>query len=660
MLVFQPSGRRGLIQRAFFDKLTSEANETRDIRKSMRKLWTRLAGCCILMLCMGTQHLVAQQTDLATKLRLAQSLEQAGEWGRAASLYESLLEDHPTSFVIVDGLRRTYTELKQYDKAKNLIRQQLRNSPADENLLTTLGSLHDLSGEQETADSLWQVVISKDPKNTGLYRLVAAQLIDHRQYERAIQVYRQARTGAKNETIFVEELSSLYAALHQYESATKEFVTLVRVNPQQVSYVQSRLASFTSRPEGWQAATGVVRGAIQKSPETVQLHQLLAWLLIEGKNYEGALDEYRIIDQLTKANGSELFQFGQRAAQERAYGIAALAFREALDRNPPVNIVAYAKFGFARATEELSIESDSIARAALVPAQQAQHAQAGATETWRAFQNALGLYENLLAEYPNSDVAMQALFRIGTIRFNRLFDLDGAITAFDNVRRLPFNAGLQQEASISLGEVETAKNNIVRAREEYALLLRSPQDIRKDNVRFRLAELDYYEGKFDTASTALRALSANLKSDETNDALQLLYFIEENKVAGDALREFARADLLVRQRKYSEAQTHYRLLAERFPSAALVDDAVFRIAELSLLLNHPADALGTFQRIIAEMPTSVLRDRAQMRIAEVYERLLKDNVKAVEAYERLLEQFPTSLFVEEARKRIRALRGEVL
>jgi outer membrane protein assembly factor BamD (BamD/ComL family) len=60
------------------------------------------------------------------------------------------------------------------------------------------------------------------------------------------------------------------------------------------------------------------------------------------------------------------------------------------------------------------------------------------------------------------------------------------------------------------------------------------------------------------------------------------------------------------------------------------------------------------------MPTSVLRDRAQMRIAEVYERLLKDNVKAVEAYERLLEQFPTSLFVEEARKRIRALRGEVL
>lgn len=614
----------------------------------------------VLALFIGVQCLAAQQTDLATKLRLAQSLEQAGEWGRAALLYESLLEEQPTSFVIVDGLRRTYTELKQYDKAKNLVRLQLRSNPADENMLTILGSLYDLSGEQETADSLWQGVISNNPRNAGLYRLVAAQLIDHRQYERAIQIYRQARMGTKNETVFVEELSSLYAALHQYESATREFVTLVQANPQQVSYVQSRLASFTSRPEGWQAAVGVVNAAIQKMPETIPLHQLRAWLLVEGKNYEGALDEYRIIDRLTKANGTELFQFGQRAAQERAYKTASRAFQDALSRNPPANVVAYAKFGYARAIEELSVESDSAARASLMPAEPARTVQAQATETWRAFQNTLGLYENILAEHPNSDIAMQALFRIGMIRFNRLFDLDGAIVAFDRVRHLPFNPALQLEASLGVGEVETAKNNIQRAREEYVLLLNNPLDLKRDHVRFRLAELDYFEGRFDTASAALRALSVNLKSDETNDALQLLYFIEENRTAVDALREFARADLLVRQRKFTEAQTRYRALVERFPSAALVDDAVFRVAELDLLLSHPADALIVLQNIVTGMPTSVLRDRAQMRIAETYERFLKHKEKAVEAYEQLLERFPTSLFVEEARKRIRALRGEIL
>ena len=47
-----------------------------------------------------------------------------------------------------------------------------------------------------------------------------------------------------------------------------------------------------------------------------------------------------------------------------------------------------------------------------------------------------------------------------------------------------------------------------------------------------------------------------------------------------------------------------------------------------------------------------------MRIGEVYESRLKDKKKAIEAYEAVLANYPASLFVEEARKRIRILRGD--
>ncbi len=601
----------------------------------------------------------AQQVDVVARLRLAQSFEQAGEWDRAATLYESLLETTPQNFVVLEGLRRAYTELKQYNKAVDLVRRQLLGNPADENLLSILGGLYDLAGEPQVADSIWHVVIRKDVKNPNLYRLIAAQLIDHRQYDKAIGLYLEGREATKNQNLYMEELASLYGALHQYESATHEFVKILRANPQQVTYIQSRLASFTGREEGRLAALNVIRAEVARFPDEVPVHSVLGWLYMEGKQFDAALDQYRIIDRLTKANGFEIFQFAQRAAQEHANLAAAKAFREVVEGKAPQNILAYARFGYARAIEELSAENDTLAGVAGQAPPPTVGRGTAISETQPTFQGALALYESLINDQPNSETAMQALYRIGTIRFTRFFDLNGAAAAFDRIRSMPFSSNLVYEATLSLAEVQTARNDLRKAREEYGRLSKGSPDQYRDRILFRLAELDYFEAQFDPATALLQRISSNASNDLTNDALQLLYFIEENKGAGQAaLTEFAQADLLVRQRKYSEALVRFQSMALQYPSTSLVDDATMRGGEMELLLNRIGDALAVFKKVVNEMPTSILRDHAQMRIGEVYENKLKNKQKAIEAYEEVLANFPTSLFVEEARKRIRQLRGD--
>jgi tetratricopeptide (TPR) repeat protein len=621
----------------------------------------RRALCVLLCACSFGVQAFSQQVDLVAKLRLAQSFEQAGGWDKAAAIYESLLESNPDSFVVLDGLRRSYAEMKEYDKAINLVRQQLRANPLEDNLLTVLGGLYDLAGKTQTADSVWHVVLRKDRLNANLYRLVAAQLIDHREYERAIQIYLEGREASKNQILFLEELASLYGALHQFESAASEYVKLVRSNPQQVTYVEARLSSFTGREEARRAAVVVVQKEAQRTPEQVPILSLLAWLYMDGKEFDAALEQYRTIDRLTKANGYEIFQFGQRAAQERTYAVSAKAFRDVIEKNARQDIQPLARLGYARAIEELSAENDTLAQlssgtTALDPA---GHESARVSESQPTFQGALALYEGVCRDYPNTDVAMQAFFRMGTIRFNRLFDLNGATAAFDTVRKLPHNANLLNEATLSLGEIQTARNDLPRAYQEYGQLLKSTPEQYRDRVLYRIAELDYFEGRFDTAAGSLRRITMNLANDLTNDALQLLYFIQENKAAGqEALAEFARADLLTRQRKYSEALERFKSVTARFAATPLVDDAMMRIGDLHLLLNKTDSALAVFGRIVNDMPTSVLRDRAQMRIGEVYEGRLKDKKKAIEAYEAVLANYPTSLYSEEARKRIRFLRGD--
>lgn len=617
----------------------------------------------ILVVFVPVATALAQDQDAAVRLRLAQGFEQSGDWERAALMYEQLLAGDPQNYVLFDGLRRSYTQLKQYEKAIHLLQQRLVIQPGDINLLAILGGLYFQSGKPKQADSLWERVIEGEPNNPIRYRLIANQMIEHRQYEKAIRIYLAARSATKNQDHFMEELAMLYNALQQYEAATMEYVRMLRTRPQQLGYVQARIRAFSGKEEGRKGAMNVVRNEVERSPDEVSFHTLLAWLCMEGREFDAALSEYRIIDRLSKANGGELFAFGQRAMQERAYLASARAFREVVEQHTNQPLVPQARFGFARALEELSAGLDTVV-VRLIPGEVVPtgNAQPGpVSETRPTFQGALALYESLIEEYPRTEVAMQALFRIGMIRFDRFFDLDAAAAAFEKVRVMPYNANLVFDAATRLAEVATAQNNLSRARKEYESLLPGVEGLKREQLLFWLAELDYFEVSLDSALARLGVITANVSTDLANDALQLLYFIQENKTTVPAaVGAFAAADLLVRQKKYSEALVRFHEVIKLYPTAFLVDDAMMKIGEVQVLLRKFSDAIATFQTVAGEMNTSIMREKAQMRTAEIYEQNLRDMPRALESYEQILTKYPTSLYAEEARKRIRLLRGDAI
>ena len=54
----------------------------------------------------------------------------------------------------------------------------------------------------------------------------------------------------------------------------------------------------------------------------------------------------------------------------------------------------------------------------------------------------------------------------------------------------------------------------------------------------------------------------------------------------------------------------------------------------------------------------ILADDALFQLGDIYENQLKDKEKAAEYYKRILFDYKGSLFVVEARKRFRAIRGD--
>ena len=66
------------------------------------------------------------------------------------------------------------------------------------------------------------------------------------------------------------------------------------------------------------------------------------------------------------------------------------------------------------------------------------------------------------------------------------------------------------------------------------------------------------------------------------------------------------------------------------------------------------------KHIVEKYSDGVLADDALYKRAELYDKKLNDKAKAMELYKDLLTKYPGSLFVVEARKRFRSLRGDVV
>ncbi len=602
----------------------------------------------------------AQVSDVESEFRLAQSSEQSGDWDHAVLLYERLHRVQPDNEVFFEGLRRAYVHVRAYDKAINLVEVRLKAEPFNIGLLASLGGIYYESGSEPKADSVWKNIIRTDPKNVSLYRLVASEMMEHRLFTQAVTVYLDARRSTGKSNIFAEDLATLYTFLQQYDAASREFITMLIASPAQLPFIESRIASFTLRDAGLRAATNVTHGAVSDHPDNITFRRLYAWLAMEVHNYTQAFDEYKVIDRLSNADGAELLGFARRAAQEGSPHVASEAFHDVIDVSHNPAFVSQARFGYARSMEDLAISFDSSSAASdgSVPTIDSSPSS-GVSETEKGFQNVLQLYEAILKDYPNSELAAQSLYRIGLIRFRRFSDLNESLESFRKAKALTRAIDLIADASRQIAEVYVLQNNLPAARAEYRTMLQLSAPLYQKAARLQIARLDYYQGKFDTALAALKPLAFDLKSDAANDALLLQYFITENQnVFPAALTGYAKADLLMRQERYAEALTQFKAVTTSYPTALLADDAMLKIGELNLLLKKINDGLAAFQHIVDDMPESILRDRAQMRIAETYQHVLKDKDRAIASYEKLLEKFPNSLYAEQARKCIRLLRGD--
>ncbi|MGE5499547.1 MAG: tetratricopeptide repeat protein, partial [Syntrophothermus sp.] len=479
----------------------------------------------LVLISLHTSFLMGQTGDLFNRFRLGQSYEQAGDIQKAKSVFEGVYRQQPDNFQFFDALNRVYTQLKEYDNSIAIIEARLKLTPQDINLYGLLGTTWYLKGDENKASSVWEDGIKLFPDKAVAYRVIANYAIERRAFDQAVNILKRAQKLQSADSYnFSYDIANIYSMLMKYREAAEEFCSILEKDPSQMSLIQARLAQITGKPDALKEISEVVE---KKADENGNINMLvlLGWLYMEGGRYKDAYGIYLKIDSANKGSGSELFNFAERALKEGYYEEASSAYKRIFTSYPSSPFVPGAKIGFARTIEATADKKAS------TDSENWKPFYAVSTKDKGLYGEVIAAYEDLIKQYDGLEVALEAHFRLGTIKLDRLDDLSGAEAEFKKVTDYSLNSPFSVNAFARLAEISVRKDNLPEAAGYYDKIPECPaaKSSDKNLASFMKARIRFWQGNFSDASMLLSGVESNYNENNTNDAIELSLLINTTK-----------------------------------------------------------------------------------------------------------------------------------
>ena len=577
----------------------------------------------------------------ASETALAADYARRGEHEKVVFLFARLPAAEQTSPAVFPLYLASLQALKRHKEAEKLARKAVKLHPEDATMGVALGGVYAAAGDAPAAEKQWQKVLGQ--LVPAQVEPVAAAFRRRELPAWAERTYLRGRALAKNDTEYAPQLIQLYTQSQNQAQVLAETLRLVGQNEQQLPFVRNMLQNALREEKDFEALEKLLLAATQQHPEQAAYSELLLWLQVQRHDFGGALVQARALDRRGRSEGVRVMELAAIAQQNKDYESA---------------IDAYAYV----AREYRSGPYGNLARQRLLQAREAQVRDTYPVDVAKV-RALVTDYEQLLAELGRTPDTAPVLRNLANLHAFQLNDRARAMGLLQEVISMP-RAGTDvvDEAKVTLGDLYLLKGEPWEATLLYSQVEKSHKDSPLGyEAKLRNARLSYYAGDFKLAQSHLDILKEATTREIANDAMQLSLLIQDNTVEdtlGLGLRAYAAVEQLVFQNKLKEALAGLDALLEKFPGHSLSDDTYYLKAQLLRRTGDFPGATATLERITNNPKYDVLSDDALFLLARIQEEDVKDKGKAQELYNQVITRYPGSIFVAEARKRFRRLRGD--
>lgn len=585
----------------------------------------------------------ALKAQLSTDEALAVQYFRSGDFEKAAFLYEKLFErTKNTSYY--DPYFTSLLHIKKFDEAEKLIRYMVKSQPDNNNYQVDLGRIYQEKGEQEKLITLYNNLIKNMSANEFAIKDLAISFYRAEAYDFSIKTFLSGRKLLNDEKAFTYELLSLYRYRKDKSMLIQEYVLLLSTSSEALQQAKNTLGNTLESTEDFDFLKSTLLRRLQKDPQNIALTELLTWQYIQQKDFDMALRQTLALDRRLKEDGGRVFELSRLLISNQAFeqGIEALNYLAAKGQNSRYYIPSKIDLLNVK-TQRLT--SKEFSRADLVLLEKD--------------------YQSLLSEFGRSSGTVFAIRQLANLQAFHLQKPAEAVKQLETLLKLPgISQAIIAEIKLELADIYILNAEVWEAALMYGQVEKAfANENYGQEARYKNAKLAYFQGDFIWAKAQLDILKSSTSQLIANDALDLSLLISDNLQSENdtaALKIYAEADLQIFKNQTGKALSLLDSISILYPSNLLADDILMAKSKIYIQSNNIDQAIIQLQTIIDNYSSDLWGDDAIFMLADIFEKKLNQPEKALELYQKIINEYAGSLYIIEARKRFRTLRGDKL
>ncbi|MEI2759188.1 MAG: tetratricopeptide repeat protein [Bacteroidia bacterium] len=575
-------------------------------------------------------------------LDLARQYESTGEFDKAAVYYEKQYNIDP--FGTYEPYLKCLKQIKDYKEAEKLIKKQAKRGAGAGKYTVDLGLLYEMEGDTEKAKKQFETAIKNLHPDAGDIYAVANTFIMNGKPDLALETFLKGRSLVPDNN-FGFDIAELYGRKGETQKMIDEYLDIMTENTLFQANVQSVLQYKLSQDSDSNLANllrlSLLR-KIQREPSQLIYNEFLYWLFMQEKDFESALIQAKALDKKTGDTGNRIYSLGEICISNQAWTVAEKCFDYIVAKGSNHPLYIRAKIAMLSAAFEKTTES--------------HYTQAELLTLEKQFTEALqALGKNSITAPLMVQQAQLEAFYLDKVAEGRKI--------LEEVIAMPaLSSNYIAEVKLALGDIMILDGDLWEASLTYSQV---DKDFKHDAIgreaKFRNARLSYYLGEFEWAEAQLNVLKQATSQLISNDALDLALLISDN-IGDDSITEplqiYSRAELLAFQHKNDLALQTLDSILVLYPGRKITANVWFKKAGIYITKGDFDSAIMLYSDIVKNYADGVLADDALFRIGTIYENNLKDIEKAKSTYEQFIDKYPSSVFIAEARRHYRLLRGD--
>ncbi len=590
------------------------------------------------------------QAQGTTDDQLAAYYFREGAFDKAVIYYERLY-DRTNSDDNYNYYLKCLLALKEYKAAEKLAEKQAKSHPSTMRYRVDVGSVLSKAGEEEKAKKEFSKII-KDLDRASVSQILdlGKSFAEIDENDLALEVYYKGRKQVGKAYPFNFQIAQILGQQGNIDGMISEYLDVLEISNGYIQSVQNtlnRVIGFSEESKYNTVLQEQLMSRIQKNPSSDIYTQMLIWVLMQQNKYEAAMIQVKALDKRNKEDGQRVISLAKTALNNYKYDVAIDGYN-------------YMK---SKGSSNYYYVESSIA---LLDAMKLKVVNSAYSET--SIDQLILAYQKALDEFGKTASTSQLIVDFAHVkafyqsRYNNNSVVE-AINLLQNGLKIP---GLD-ERQTALLKMELADIYVLTGLIWDASLLYGQVEKRfkYDEIGFEAklknAKVFYYSGDFGWSEAQLDVLKGSTSKLISNDAMELSVFISDNTgldTTTEALSVFSKSELMLAQHKYDSALFMLELIEKNFPGHELSDNILFQKATIAHERGDYLLAAENYMAVYESFSNDILADNALIEAGRIYEKALQDTEKAMSIYETILTEYPSSLFVVEARKRFRSLRGD--